>query len=561
MTDADAYARLMADFDALCEAPVEVREQRIAAARREDPERARQLERMLEADRRQVSLLPAGLPSLGDLVTGSPAGERRDRPLPAQLGEAVGGYRLASILGKGGMGCVYLGVHEALGRKAAVKLLYPDLCSSDEYVSRFLYEAKIVNEVHDPNIVDIFDFVVVEEPRRVACIMELLEGPSLAEVLAKGPLTGEQAVNLCVLVCHALRAVHGRGVVHRDLKPDNIVVVAPLDSSLAEEGAIRVLDFGIAKVGARDVEHRTQSGAILGTPEYMAPEQVAAGEVTAATDVYAVGELFYEAVTGRRAFSGSSLDLMAHKMSSEPVELAWPPGAPPGAVRLVQDCLRFRPEERPPLVEVEARLLALRGPMGAAEGARRPPWWPLIALVLLLGLAGYVYAASTSSASAGASPPLEEVAEVAGLSAAAPPPEPVSTSTEAAAPGGPRLAPEPQGTEVARPAAAAAPTRAPRPARTSRPLAPPPPGPAAPAATTEVRLDSVPSNGLVEDVATRQVLGTTPLSLEVQAGHPRTVLVTSGGFTPARVRLTGREGQRTVRLVPATIQADEVKPW
>ncbi|MCA9555115.1 MAG: serine/threonine protein kinase [Myxococcales bacterium] len=284
MTRADDYQRLMADFDALSEAPPEARAARLEVLRAEAPDTARMLERLLAADARTATPLEGGLPSLGAVA--APAEVVDDRPLPAQLGEVVGAYRLESVLGRGGMGCVYVGVHEVLGRRAAVKLLYPDLCGSDEYVSRFSFEAKIVNEVHDPNVVDIFDFVVEASPRRVACVMELIEGPTLSVVLAERRLTVTQAANICLRICRALAAVHARGVIHRDLKPDNVALTAPLDSDFAHEGAIKVLDFGIAKLESRHVEHRTRSGAILGTPAYMAPEQFSGARTDARTDQF-----------------------------------------------------------------------------------------------------------------------------------------------------------------------------------------------------------------------------------------------------------------------------------
>lgn len=131
---------------------------------------------------------------------------------PAELGEVIGGYRLDRVLGLGGMGCVYAGTHVKLGRKAAVKVLKRSLAADSDYVSRFFDEARVVNAIRHPNIIDIFDFIETEQPLRVACIMELINGPTLRKVLAGRGLSLLQAINLALQLAAALEAVHSIGV-------------------------------------------------------------------------------------------------------------------------------------------------------------------------------------------------------------------------------------------------------------------------------------------------------------------------------------------------------------
>jgi serine/threonine-protein kinase len=195
------------------------------------------------------------------------------RRLPAELGEVIGGYRLDELVNRGGMGAVYKATHAVLGRLACVKVLERSLAADDDYVARFLKEAKIVNDVSHENIVDIFDFVQVKNPRRVACIMEYIHGRPLNSVLAQGALTALQSANAMLQLVDALRAVHAKGVVHRDLKPSNIMVVAPLRSDFSVRPSVKILDFGIAKVEGSSAV-KTDPGAMLGTPAYMAPEQI-----------------------------------------------------------------------------------------------------------------------------------------------------------------------------------------------------------------------------------------------------------------------------------------------
>ena len=239
------------------------------------------------------------------------------RPLVAtddpMLGTEVGRYRLASLLGEGGMGRVYLGVQPAIGSRVAVKIL-SDQCARDPgLLERFFAEAKAVNLVRHESIVSVLDLARLDDGRPYI-VMEFVEGHVLASLIHQAPAPLGGLVQVVVEVLSALDAAHAIGIVHRDLKPDNIIVTG--------EGHAKVLDFGIAKLapGLSHLSPRTATGALLGTPAYMAPEQISGGTIDPRTDIYAAGIVFYEAVTGRVPFAGETLfDLMKQHLEVSPV--------------------------------------------------------------------------------------------------------------------------------------------------------------------------------------------------------------------------------------------------
>jgi serine/threonine protein kinase len=281
-----------------------------------------------------------------------------DENLPAEVGEVIGGYRLDGVIGHGGMGCVYSGTHVRLGRKAAIKVLKKAYAADTEYVARFFDEARVVNAIRHPNIIDIFDFLESESPLRVACIMELLEGPTLRELMKRQGLTPIQSVNLTLQMADALRKVHEISVVHRDLKPDNLVIIGDPSTDLSRVPSLKVLDFGIAKVQVTGAE-RTTPGLVLGTPAYMSPEQVSGQKVSSASDVYSLAAVFYEMLAGKRLFLGEPMAIFRQKLMGEipPIEL---PMSVPGMERagaLIRGCVAFEKERRLtlPAIEVELR--------------------------------------------------------------------------------------------------------------------------------------------------------------------------------------------------------------
>ncbi|MFT3713946.1 MAG: serine/threonine-protein kinase [Archangium sp.] len=257
----------------------------------------------------------------------------------ALAGTTLGSYELIALLGSGGMGEVYRARHAKLGREVAVKVLRPEYASMPEVVQRFFQEAKVVNDINHPHIVQIVDFA--EVPEGVFCVMELLRGRSLSRVVSEeGPLPLARIRTLMEQACDALVAAHARGVVHRDIKPDNLFVT--VDGDGREQ--IKVLDFGIARRLTAEDSAKTRAGMVMGTPSYMAPEQAAGRPVDARADVYAVGVVLYELLTAT-----SMIDLKAPPTRVERSALGEP--LSPQLARLLESCLSFDPDRRPSSVQ------------------------------------------------------------------------------------------------------------------------------------------------------------------------------------------------------------------
>ena len=217
-------------------------------------------------------------------------------------------YKLTSKLGAGGMGEVYRATDTRLDREVAIKILPAALANDPERLARFTREAKVLASLNHPNIATIYG---VEEG---ALVMELIEGDTLVERIAKGPIPVEEAVRIAERIADALEYAHQRGVIHRDLKPANV----------KSAGRVKVLDFGLAKVqetagSDETISGATQAGIILGTAAYMSPEQATCKPVDARSDVFSFGVLLYEMLSGKRAFSEASpISTMAAVLHKEP---------------------------------------------------------------------------------------------------------------------------------------------------------------------------------------------------------------------------------------------------
>jgi serine/threonine protein kinase len=269
------------------------------------------------------------------------------RPLTATddplLGTEVGRYRVARLLGEGGMGRVYLAVHPAIGSRVAIKILSDQCARSPELLERFFAEARAVNLVRHENIVGVLDLAQLPDGRPFI-VMEYIEGQTLAGAVQAGPVPLGGLVQVMTEVLSALAAAHAIGIVHRDLKPDNVLITG--------EGHAKVLDFGIAKLAPelqQQLSPRTRTGALLGTPQYMAPEQISgSGAVDPRTDLYAAGVVLYELATGRQPFVGETLfDLMRAHLEQPPR----PPRAlradiPAALEHVILTALAKRPDDR-----------------------------------------------------------------------------------------------------------------------------------------------------------------------------------------------------------------------
>jgi serine/threonine-protein kinase len=233
------------------------------------------------------------------------------RELDPLLGTQLGSFRLVRRLGRGGMGSVYLGEHTTIGSQVAVKVLHAHLAAYPDLVQRFHAEARAVNLIGHENIVGIFD--LNSAPPRPYLIMEYLEGAPLSARVG-APVPAEVWVPILAQVCEALHAAHLRGIVHRDLKPDNVFLVKRAQGP----DFVKVLDFGIAKLTDR-VGPVTESGVIVGTPEYMAPEQATGAGVDGRSDIYSVGIIAYQLATGRLPFTvGTTAGLLVAHTSQPP---------------------------------------------------------------------------------------------------------------------------------------------------------------------------------------------------------------------------------------------------
>ena len=286
-------------------------------------------------------------------------------------------YRVIRVLGRGGMGLVYEAEHLRLGSKVAVKVLTYEWSVHPIIAKRFKAESRAASAAGHPNIVKVFDAGELPDAR-LFLVMEFLPGRSLfEEVDSVGPLRLERACRIMIDVGRALKAAHDVGIIHRDLKPDNVMLVPRRD-----EETVKVLDFGIAAIGSDTNDERlTRPGHALGTPDYMAPEQAKGREVSPAFDIYAMGSVLYEALTGEPPFSSSNIVEVLARKATEPAPSIdrKRPGLPPGLSRLVHECLEIDPDLRPKSVaEVVVRLEAVLeelagGPSASASGPRIPP--------------------------------------------------------------------------------------------------------------------------------------------------------------------------------------------
>ncbi len=285
-----------------------------------------------------------------------PRGAAEDELKP---GDRVGEYVVERKIGIGGMGMVYGARHPVIGKRAAIKILNAKLSADQESLARFVLEAQAVNKIGHANIVDIFSFGSLDDGRSYFA-MEWLQGETLGQRLARGRLASREAIVILSALCRALEAAHAAGVIHRDIKPDNVFLATGDDG-----WRIKLLDFGIAKLStATASSSRTATGVAIGTPLYMAPEQARGKAISDRTDVYALGLLAYTAVCGVSLFQdeGSAIEIMAAHLSNPPISpRVHVPDLPGAFEHLILDMIAKEPLDRPPLVEVRQRLTEISG--------------------------------------------------------------------------------------------------------------------------------------------------------------------------------------------------------
>jgi eukaryotic-like serine/threonine-protein kinase len=263
-------------------------------------------------DDTEVTTRPA--PEIGDVTAMTAPIELPDTQL--KTGMTLGDYRVERLIGQGGMGVVYAAVHPLIGKRAAVKILKKELCTDAGTLERFIDEARVVNEIGHPNIVDVFAFGEMPDGRSFF-VMELLSGETLRTRLARAPLTLPEIIDIVRPLARALTAAHGKGVVHRDLKPDNIFLVA----SGEERPTVKLLDFGVAKLARSDHRlEKTATGAMVGTPQYIAPEQAKGYSIDHRADIYSLGGILFEMITRRPPFvADNAMEVVAKHLMEPPV--------------------------------------------------------------------------------------------------------------------------------------------------------------------------------------------------------------------------------------------------
>ena len=380
------------------------------AVQKPEAERAAFLERACAGDdelQREVALLLETPDMAAAFLTDSGVlSESVPKAAPAAIpqgwiGRRVGEFTILSQMGAGGMGEVYRARDSKLGREVALKMLPPEFAAHADRLARFTREARLLARINHPNIATIHG---LEDADGVnALVLELIEGPTLADRIAQGPLPMTEALAVARQIASALHAAHASRVVHRDLKPANI--------KLTKDGNAKVLDFGLARLARDDGETReagdesitsTQLRAqtMMGTPAYMSPEQVRGEAVDTRTDVWAFGCVLYEMLTGQVLFNGRSVTEILHRvLMHNPTWEALPEATPESIRQLLRRCLRKDRGRR--LRDIGDALIAIDEcrPGGSAVATRtgRRLWWPSVAatvaaLAAAAGIAAWVLA-------------------------------------------------------------------------------------------------------------------------------------------------------------------------
>src|SRR6266550_1489231 len=377
------------------------------AAERAPKERTTFLQTACQGDeglRREVESLIASYERAENFIE-SPAFEvvpelLTDDRADAIVGESIAHYRIESLIGVGGMGQVYLARDERLGRKVALKFLPERLTANNVQLSRFKSEARAASALNHPNILTVYE--IGTEGNRHFIATEFIEGVTLRATLARGKMSVHDALEVAVQVASALSAAHKTGVVHRDVKPENIMI--------RPDGYVKVLDFGLAKLteqkSASDDQdltvtntQHTQAGLVLGTPRYMSPEQARGQPADARSDIWSLGAVIYEMVSGVPAFSGATpSDCIASILKTEASPLSRvAPAAPTDLQSILHKALRKERDQRyQTIAEMLADLRSLKEKLERAASAPKIQpatlWTAAVLAIVLIGIATLFFA-------------------------------------------------------------------------------------------------------------------------------------------------------------------------
>ena len=374
----------------------------------EGEERKRYLNSQCDGDetlRREVESLLAANSDAGSFISEPVAGAFASRLLKGSVfsaGEMLGHYRIISKIGSGGMGEVFLAADTKLGRNVAIKTLSSVFEGDENFVTRFRNEARAAAALNHPHVATVYS--VEEERGHTFIAMEYIEGKTLQELIPEDGVDLETFVTWFVPVARALEHAHSRGVVHRDIKPGNIM--------MTNEGIVKILDFGLAHFGP-PLDHNgrsqdpslTQPGQILGTPAYMSPEQAEGKDVDHRSDIFSLGVVMYEAMTGKKPFRGeSNAEVVSNLLKSDvPPVRTVRPETPPEISDVVTNCLRKRRRDRPRSMTDIRDVLSGFGPDSTTSGSfsqrfyrqvRSGRVWPNLvgaAIVLAVAFVGWSY--------------------------------------------------------------------------------------------------------------------------------------------------------------------------
>ena len=350
----------------------------LANACGQDPDLRAEIDALLLADRRENGILEASVGEHAMRVLAAVDGEGDTVELMPASGNHLGPYQLLRVIGSGGMGVVYEAVDTRLDRKVAIKLLPPEYSRDPAAKKRFLREARAASSLDHPNLCTIYD-IGANNDSYLFIVMAHYNGETLAGKIARGPLSIEEAIDLSLQIGRGLDRAHEAGIVHRDIKPRNLMVT--------ERGQIKILDFGIAKIAGESGITRT--GTVLGTPAYMSPEQADAKPVDSRTDIWSLGVILYQMIAGKLPFRGEQEQAIIHSiLHREPEPLGrLRDDVPESVERIVARALAKNPDQRYQRVDEMVRDLASgRAPSAAGGRLWRRGWLVPAAAVLALGL-------------------------------------------------------------------------------------------------------------------------------------------------------------------------------